>query len=825
MMLREMTYTAEIGNVRSEVRMTTTTTPCGKPFRRRRSRPGVFDGGLRPSSVRPHGVDGFARTLRGDVAAALLLLLFVSAPSSTRDDDNRSAVLFCEAFLLPSRKAHGHLAMPPLCSSHVGDGGDSTEFDGLVDSLDSFAAASLSVPQSILSEIRRRRHATGRGDASMSDPGRCRQRICTGRYPLYLSTTTDPSMAFVSDAATRRATSATRLLVNGTVIERSTARADRAGWLDEEAYATDDGGDRVGTSMCFELVAEISAKRPAYLNLLPRFGGGGVEGMSRRLLWITDFSLLGGRTAGVTSLDPDGGKMVRIGNAPELTWPNEVCSVPRTTSGGGGDDVEDALLVADGFLVPGRDDGGIYVVLSPGGGPARKLWGGIGRVGRVERTVRLTGNQGGDNSVRRMRETVGNLAQRLGGIDPNWAIHEGRWFYHKAVWVDLTGDGRLSILTARAQRPHSDHSSPDHRNGQLVWLERPAPHHTDAATGQPRNKDGTPFDAFASRHTPWRERILDEGPDVMFNVADLDPSDNTIEVIAAQFFGKKVTLHSIERGPKPRVTFSRTLDDTCGASYSAVLVDLGGPSAGDAGGDGANHVIIDSGSSVETPGLGDTFTHLLVTSHECTYVEHDETASSSSSSSPAHQDISAHQGISVGPGHAPVGGSLFAYAVPPGADGWRTDPWVRTVVATGFCVRSQLLINPGAPGFCYVFYPTVEGKERWGRPYVAISGDCAERAYVLRPAELGAGGDARPAAPTDYELVCEIDCGATVGSLAIGYDDFCKTDIFPNRWAKIYVPSYEKDKILVFALSGVDEDLEGYNVFSSAEDDTTRQLF
>ena len=27
------------------------------------------------------------------------------------------------------------------------------------------------------------------------------------------------------------------------------------------------------------------------------------------------------------------------------------------------------------------------------------------------------------------------------------------WFYHRAVWIDLTNDGRQSILTARAKRP------------------------------------------------------------------------------------------------------------------------------------------------------------------------------------------------------------------------------------------------------------------------------------------------------------------------------------------------------------------------------------
>ena len=37
-------------------------------------------------------------------------------------------------------------------------------------------------------------------------------------------------------------------------------------------------------------------------------------------------------------------------------------------------------------------------------------------------------------------------------------------------------------------------------------------------------------------------RVLDEGPDVMFSIADLDPEDDTIEIIASQFFSKQVII-------------------------------------------------------------------------------------------------------------------------------------------------------------------------------------------------------------------------------------------------------------------------------------------
>ena len=60
----------------------------------------------------------------------------------------------------------------------------------------------------------------------------------------------------------------------------------------------------------------------------------------------------------------------------------------------------------------------------------------------------------------------------------------------------------------------------------------------------------------------------------MFSVADLDTDDDTIEVFASQFFSKKLTLHSIQKGPEPKVIFRRTIDDQCGSAFSSILADL-----------------------------------------------------------------------------------------------------------------------------------------------------------------------------------------------------------------------------------------------------------
>jgi hypothetical protein len=77
--------------------------------------------------------------------------------------------------------------------------------------------------------------------------------------------------------------------------------------------------------------------------------------------------------------------------------------------------------------------------------------------------------------------------------------------------MDLTGDGRQSILAARAMLPLlKGNSGGEERRtpgrGQLVWLERPMPHSFDSKTGTPLDVDGTVFDPFNVRNAPWKLR-------------------------------------------------------------------------------------------------------------------------------------------------------------------------------------------------------------------------------------------------------------------------------------------------------------------------------
>ncbi|KAK3103545.1 hypothetical protein FSP39_020030 [Pinctada imbricata] len=110
--------------------------------------------------------------------------------------------------------------------------------------------------------------------------------------------------------------------------------------------------------------------------------------------------------------------------ANRMSWPNEIAGVPVNIFG------KRMVAVPDGFLVPFKGDGHIYLIdvsSSVPGGP-----------------YKLTDHT------------------------------EGQWFYHRVVWKDMDGDGDMDILTCRAREPViSLFSSKD---SELLWLENPASH-------------------------------------------------------------------------------------------------------------------------------------------------------------------------------------------------------------------------------------------------------------------------------------------------------------------------------------------------------------
>ena len=80
-------------------------------------------------------------------------------------------------------------------------------------------------------------------------------------------------------------------------------------------------------------------------------------------------------------------------------------------------------------------------------------------------------------------------------------------------------DGLLDVVTARVNDPIL-FGKP---SGQLIWLEQPK---------------SEPLD-----NVPWTEHYLVvDGPETVFVLTDLNPSDDQYEVFAAQFFTKHLGL-------------------------------------------------------------------------------------------------------------------------------------------------------------------------------------------------------------------------------------------------------------------------------------------
>lgn len=139
-------------------------------------------------------------------------------------------------------------------------------------------------------------------------------------------------------------------------------------------------------------------------------------------LWITEFSpLTSGKVSGVqniTALYPDFSKTDPVVVSDSFLWPNEVSRAP--------DELGDYLVVCDGFLVPLKSTGGVYMLETNCTGPLQMA-------NRVELTTPKTS-----------------------------------WFYHMTQWRDMNGDGKLDLITTRATKPIIGSAA-----GQLLWLEQP----------------------------------------------------------------------------------------------------------------------------------------------------------------------------------------------------------------------------------------------------------------------------------------------------------------------------------------------------------------
>ena len=145
---------------------------------------------------------------------------------------------------------------------------------------------------------------------------------------------------------------------------------------------------------------------------------------SETFLLCSAFGAFGG---GSLEVVPNVVDAVKSGNVSQLTphtlklsglqWPNEVKVIPYDVFG------ERAIIIPDGFLVPGHANGGLYVATID-----------AHDITKVTGQHTITSNKDG-------------------------------YFYHMGEWIDLNGDGRKDFITAKSNAAAG--------GGRLVWYEHP----------------------------------------------------------------------------------------------------------------------------------------------------------------------------------------------------------------------------------------------------------------------------------------------------------------------------------------------------------------
>ena len=223
---------------------------------------------------------------------------------------------------------------------------------------------------------------------------------------------------------------------------------------------------------------------------------------------------------GFASLLASGGNVsaAKCSRVAALDWPNDVEAVTLSPSVSG-------LLAPGGFLVPPKTIGAISFLQSQNGSVSAGTF--------VLTTPKLLPGDG--------------------------------WFYHRAVPVDVDGDGLLDVLAARAVKPLLGAPA-----GELVWLRQPA---------------AAPLSPAA---LPWAEATLVSGawsPDVLFAAPVSLRGDGDAQLVFASFFtggglgllncagcaGAAPTAHWATAPLSPTV-----LDASVGPAFDVDVVDLNG---------------------------------------------------------------------------------------------------------------------------------------------------------------------------------------------------------------------------------------------------------
>jgi len=208
---------------------------------------------------------------------------------------------------------------------------------------------------------------------------------------------------------------------------------------------------------------------------------------------------------GVFMMDPTkpGSKFVMLPGSDNIDWPNAVTTVDSSVFG------FPAIILGNGFLVPSHTKGGVWV-LEKSTSPSTLM-----------RPVKITQDKS------------------------DWAPDSG-WFYHQAELVDMDGDGKLDVVTARCQYGVWPWSK---KRGELIWLKQP---------------DSDPLS-----DKPWTDHHLVDGPDFTFCK---HPTTTSLALVAPEFITGKTVYYWMENS----TMHSRVLDEEPGPGFSCSWTDLNG---------------------------------------------------------------------------------------------------------------------------------------------------------------------------------------------------------------------------------------------------------
>lgn len=146
---------------------------------------------------------------------------------------------------------------------------------------------------------------------------------------------------------------------------------------------------------------------------------------------------------------------------------------------------------------------------------------------------------------------VYNMDEETGEVSILEIARSGRGkFFHQAAFYDVDNDGLHDLVAPKAWKPIIGGAG-----GALYWFKNP----------------GTASNGL------WKEQLMFNGPDVHFTFKDLD-ADNVPEIIATEFFSKKLTISWLKAGAAfadgPKAWETKIIADDLGELFNMTMIDI-----------------------------------------------------------------------------------------------------------------------------------------------------------------------------------------------------------------------------------------------------------